>query len=693
MRHEKLLRRMAAAALVILLGGLLGGTPVSAALPYRAYHYTQHQGERVQVSCPAPYAIERILYGAAFDPPLSAPGGLHLSDDGTLWIADTGNDRIVRFSPDGAAQVIDGFVSDGERQHFSRPEGVFVDGRGHIFVADTGNARIVELDGERQPVRLIATGDDPVFGSGYVFEPRRVAADSAGRLFVAARGQTGGIMQFSAEGEFVSFVGANRVVVGPLTKLWRRLMTRAQRERSEQLVPLEYSDLYMDDKDFLYVVTQSTDEAKKLRRLSPGGTDVMPEPDELFDVTGDAQFSAVCADADGTVICADRASGCLTVFRSDGTLLYAFGGTEELAGNFRSPSAVCVRDGRIYVADSLTDTVTVLKATPFAESIRAADAAYRSGDYDGSAALYRDVLRQDAGFTAAYAGLGRIAYRQEDYRAAMVYFRKADLRGDEAVIGYGKAREAYGRQRQQAVLPVLLPCLAGAAVLAFAAAVLWRKRRPQPADGRIRRARGGGLRFGFYLLRHPADGFWDMRHDGAGSTRAALILLVLWLLTNILTHVATEFQFGAAYAAPLDLMYEVRRVFLLFLLFCVSNWSVTTLMDGKGRFGDIVRVFGYASLPLTLLGLTDIVCSHVFSASGAAYYRLIAAAAWVWAAVLLFIGIMQIHEYSPGKTVGTLVLTAAAMVIVVFLLMVLVNIIGVLLSFLLALYKELLLWL
>lgn len=196
------------------------------------------------------------------------------------------------------------------------------------------------------------------------------------------------------------------------------------------------------------------------------------------------------------------------------------------------------------------------------------------------------------------------------------------------------------------------------------------------------------LKHAFYLLFHPIDGFWDLKHEKRGTVRAALVFITAWFATNVLARVATEFLFNTEYSVPLDIFKEFRSVFLLFLLFCVGNWSVTTLMDGKGTFGDIIQVFGYASLPMTLLGLVNILCSHLFNASGMVYYQVIAAAAWVWFAVLLFIGVMNIHDYSLVKTIGTLLLTAVAIVVILFIVMVFYNIFSYLFSFVLTMYKE-----
>ena len=137
--------------------------------------------------------------------------------------------------------------------------------------------------------------------------------------------------------------------------IWRQLMTKEQREKTVQFIPLEYSNLYMDDGDFIYAVTQATDETKKVKRLNPGGTDILPEAENMAQITEDSQITCICADQNGNFYYADQASGCVYVFQSDGNLLYAFGGKEDLQGNFKSPSAICYYNDKLYVLDSLSN--------------------------------------------------------------------------------------------------------------------------------------------------------------------------------------------------------------------------------------------------------------------------------------------------------------------------------------------------
>ncbi|MGB7720244.1 MAG: hypothetical protein WBL65_10115 [Bryobacteraceae bacterium] len=96
---------------------------------------------------------------------ISAPAGVVVDDDGDIFIADTGNNRIRQVTPDGvihtiAGQNAAGFSGDGglaASAQIDAPGGLLLDGAGDLYFADTGNNRVRRLvPQDAPPAGLVA---------------------------------------------------------------------------------------------------------------------------------------------------------------------------------------------------------------------------------------------------------------------------------------------------------------------------------------------------------------------------------------------------------------------------------------------------------------------------------------------------------------------------------------------------------
>ena len=136
----------AAAAVAVLLSDI-GGTAVYAGenVPYETYNYDYYEDIKYT---PAAYVPDGTVTGDVIGcGNFSSPQDLNTDADGNVYIADTGNNRIVVTDSDFQLKtVIEGFLNDGKEDNFSSPNGVYISENGYLYVADTGNYRVVELD-------------------------------------------------------------------------------------------------------------------------------------------------------------------------------------------------------------------------------------------------------------------------------------------------------------------------------------------------------------------------------------------------------------------------------------------------------------------------------------------------------------------------------------------------------------------
>jgi sugar lactone lactonase YvrE len=124
----------------------------------------------------------------------SSPRGLTIDAAGNLYVVDTGNARIRRVTPDGTVSTFAGsgtagfFDGPAEEAQFNDPRGIAVDPDGQVYVADTGNHRVRRIT----PEGAVSTfaelpGPDEVQrpSEARLSGPYGVAADGEGRVFVA----------------------------------------------------------------------------------------------------------------------------------------------------------------------------------------------------------------------------------------------------------------------------------------------------------------------------------------------------------------------------------------------------------------------------------------------------------------------------------------------------------------------------
>lgn len=199
------------------------------------------------------------------------------------------------------------------------------------------------------------------------------------------------------------------------------------------------------------------------------------------------------------------------------------------------------------------------------------------------------------------------------------------------------------------------------------------------------------VKFALHIMIHPFDGFYDMKYEKKGKVKVSIAIMFLVALTMIFEHQVTAFLFNPDKNVPVDVLSKFRNVAIIAFLWTISNWSVTTLMDGEGTMRDILMVIGYAMVPYIIIRIPTAILTNFMSLSEGAYINFLFNLGIWWSAILVFIGTMVVHQYSFMKTFFTVILTIAAMAIIIFICMVFFDLIWQIIGFLTTIYKEIML--
>jgi hypothetical protein len=197
------------------------------------------------------------------------------------------------------------------------------------------------------------------------------------------------------------------------------------------------------------------------------------------------------------------------------------------------------------------------------------------------------------------------------------------------------------------------------------------------------------LSFPKYVLFHPFDGYDDLKRYKKGKMSVAIVFILLYAFLRIFTYQYEGILINDRNPIMLNSLEEIFAVILLVSLFTVGNWSVTTLMEGKGSYREILIVTGYALFPLVLIGYPAVIISNFLTLEEMAFYTLAMGIAYTATGWMLFMGILNIHNYGLFKTIFAFILTFVAMAVMMFIGLLFFDLIQQFISFIASIIDEL----
>jgi sugar lactone lactonase YvrE len=189
------------------------------------------------------------------------PAGLTVDAEGNILVADTGNARVVVFSPEGALLMSFGAYGTGPGQ-FRSPQRIAMGADESIMVSDFDNHRIVVFSPTGD--YLYAFGS-PGTGNGQFNGPLGISTASDGSIYIADSGNAR-VQKFSAPGAFLGWFGADETDNAG----WHGASTSGR--GAKDTGPCRFltpTDLAIDREDCVYVLDG---EAGEIQKFGPDHT-------------------------------------------------------------------------------------------------------------------------------------------------------------------------------------------------------------------------------------------------------------------------------------------------------------------------------------------------------------------------------------------------------------------------------------
>ncbi len=659
---------------------------------------------------------------------------VHTSKSGLTYLLDGGLSTLYILDENYEVKQKINYVRDEDRNsyYFYGAQGVFVDKDENIYIADTNNGRVMKFtadegedsDGEAVLIKnYVLPNKDENNGNlipdGFNYRPKKVAVDNEGYIYILSDGSYYGAILYAPDDEanegennFLGFYGANDVpatLTQAIVTLWNRLfVTNEQRSAMVSSLPYTFSDLWVDDQGFVYTATGNTGELTQnaqVKRLNPGGGNVLVGSDETnfvdegigYDYKNTIQYqnlNSVAVDKAGFIHVADSTYGRIFIYDSECTLLSAFGGGAKNGkqdGTFMSISAIGynVNNDDIVVSDNNGQfgSFTVFRITDYGKLVKSAQAKTVVGDYEEAMDEWNEVLTLDGNSQVAYAGLAKAYYVRgkacTDEAEASENFQKAIELAKQGYdretysLAFGSIRTELIRENFTWIMIVAV------ALVGFIIFLLVYSTKHS-----MRLVKNEKLHMATTIVTHPFDNFREIKEKGLTSVPICIVIIALYYVFTVFETTMGGFAFvyfdPASYNALLILLKTVGLV----ILWTITNWAVCTLFGGKGKIKEILTVICYSLVPSLFGSIVYVVVSNVLVPEEAAFLTVLTTVCTMYTLLLLIVGSMIVHDYSFGKFLATSLLTIFGCAIVVFMLVTVIILLQQTWGFLVTIFTE-----
>ncbi len=636
-----------------------------AKVPYRTYTQNGY-GELVETQTAyTPYTtitkIQSNIPGED-DFELSKPEDLKIDSKGNIYIADTGNSRIVVCDANGTLIRIIG------EEQLESPTGLFIaesdDGQQLIYVADQeyegkreGAVLVYNEAGELQ--QIYGKPDDILYGKNTRFQPQKLVVDKGGNMYISCKGNTNGVVQISPKdgGTFLGYFATNMASV-TFTQVFLNLVLSEEQKAKRSITPSSVSNVAIDEKGLIYTISSSSDVADPVKKLNIAGGNLL-----VCDVYP-SNGVAISVGQHGNIF-VGTSNGYVFEYTSEGSLLFLFGakdsGSEYRIGLFQSLSAVEVdQNDNLYVLDTTVSTIHIFRPTEFTTLVHDSLDYFEEGMYEESREPLEQVIQMNGLFDYANMAMGRALFNEEEYSDSLDFYRLAKDKD-----GYSDAFwEIRNIWLNNYVMHMIIIIVAVVVVVK----ILKKLDKKKGIFNPIRKLTAGlrqkmlfkQIFYGFKYMRHPFDGTYGVKREGMCSYLATVIVGVIGILIFIINKYFCGFLVKYVRDGRYNIPTDVIQIVVIMLFAAVVTYLICTINDGEARFKEILVGYVYSFMPYMVLQPFIYLAGMVITYNEIFVIDFANVIMFTWIVILIFLTIKELNNYSVKETFKVIGLTIFA---------------------------------
>lgn len=651
------LKRLAAALLTAVVICVMLSVSAFADTPYVTYTINGYgQIRPTQTAYLAHATITK--FG---DQALASPSDICIADDGLIYVADSGNSRIVVGDPDGelVRTIGEGILVN--------PRGVFVTSDGSVYVADRDAGKIFVFGDSGELVGEYSKPASPLYGDEVSFLPIKIAVNDAGIMFVVCESNTNGIVEISPTdgGTFLGYFGTNYTEKSITAIIYRAILTDEQRAKMVSNIPATPTNLTIDEKGLIYTVTRGN-KNDTLKRLNIAGTNMLHNTDDTY---ADTPTAAAAGNHDNVYV-ADQ-QGYIFEYNNEGEMIFVFGGPDDgsqRVGLSTMVSGIAVdKQDHIYVLDSDKAQIQIYSPTEFTDLLHNALYLYSKGRYTEAKAPLSEILRMNSMFDYANKAMGRCYFREENYSEAMRYARLAkDYSGYSDA--YWEIRNVWLKNNIITVMILLALMFASVKLLKFIDKKKQIFEKPREIIGGILENNFiDDFMYSFRFMKKPADTAYGIAAEGREGWLMPSLLLLIFTAEFVINKYTCGFLMKNVMDGRYEILSDIGMIIAVVAAVTICTYLVCTINEGEGTVKKIYTFICYSLTPYIVLTPVIYILSHVLTNNEMFLPAMLSVLTYGWIAVIAFIGLKEVNNFTVIQTIRVIFLTLFAALILALL--------------------------
>jgi tetratricopeptide (TPR) repeat protein len=413
------------------------------------------------------------------------------------------------------------------------------------------------------------------------------------------------------------------------------------------------------------------DEIMRRNGFWPPAGEIQFSTDKTQEYSGVSTVTDVAVGPESTWSIIDSSRQKVFTYDYDGNLLFAFGDKGDQVGNVQKIGAVTYQAEKMLILDQGdSKSFTVFARTDYGNILIQALTHQNQRRFDLAIDDWTEVLKRNSNFDAAYVGIGQAMYLQGEYKQSLEYFEAA-YDTENWSKSYQEIRRIWMADYFLVLILIIAAVITG--FILFSKFIT--KVNKRAATSGKKKTFGEEIAYGFYVILHPFDGFWDLKHEKRGSLRASIVYIALTILAFFYQSIGQGY-ISNPQGNYSSIVVQMISVLVPLILFVLSNWCLTTLFEGEGSFKDIFIAVSYSLLPIPLLIIPCTIASNFLVAAELGIVNVIISFAFIWLGALVFFGTMVTHDYSLGKNFITFIGTIVGMAFIMFIVILFSTLVG-----------------